>query len=195
VLVNNHGLSRKHVVEGLKLSLKRLDMDYVDIVYAHRPDRLTPMEETVRAFNYVIENGLAFYWGTSEWSADEISEASGIAKQLGLIAPIVEQPLYNILDRKKVEGEFQRLYSRYGLGLTTFSPMKMGLLSGKYNDALKGPPKGSRFAESGDKFAMFMRENYGNDEWQGNVAKAASLKVSLLILSTTSSNMRVACCG
>ena len=195
MLVNNHGLSRKHVVEGLKLSLKRLDMDYVDIVYAHRPDRLTPMEETVRAFNYVIENGLAFYWGTSEWSADEISEASGIAKQLGLIAPIVEQPLYNILDRKKVEGEFQRLYSRYGLGLTTFSPMKMGLLSGKYNDALKGPPKGSRFAESGDKFAMFMRENYGNDEWQGNVAKAASLKVSLLILSTTSSNMRVACCG
>lgn len=176
------------MIEGIKASLKRLDMEYVDIVYAHRPDRLTPMEETVRAFNYVIENGLAFYWGTSEWGADEIAEACGIAKQLGLIAPIVEQPLYNILDRKKVEGEFQRLYERVGLGLTTFSPLKMGLLSGKYNDALEGPPKGSRFAESNDKFAEFMRGNYGNDEWRGNVAKVASLKVSAAYLLTTQSN-------
>jgi len=103
-------------------------MEYVDIAYAHRPDRLTPMEEAVRAFNYMIENGLAFYWGTSEWGADEIAEAVGIAKQLGLVAPIVEQPLYNILDRKKVEGEFQRLYERCGLGLTTFSPMKIGVV-------------------------------------------------------------------
>ena len=153
-------------------------MEYVDIVYAHRPDRLTPMEETVRAFNYVIDNGLAFYWGTSEWAADEIAEACGIAKELGLIGPIVEQPLYNIIDRQKVEGEFQRLYARFGLGLTTFCPMKMGLLSGKYNGAVTGPPKGSRFAESNDKFADFMRGNYGNDEWQANVAKVASLKVS-----------------
>lgn len=92
VLVNNHGLSRKHIIEGLKASLKRLDLDYVDVVYAHRPDRLTPMEETVRAFNHVIEQkGWALYWGTSEWSADEIAEACGIAKQLGLIGPIVEQ--------------------------------------------------------------------------------------------------------
>lgn len=156
-------------------------MEYVDIVYAHRPDRLTPMEETVRAFNYVIENGLAFYWGTSEWAADEISEACGIAKQLGLIAPIVEQPNYSILERKKVEGEFQRLYERCGLGLTTFSPMKMGMLSGKYNDALEGPPAGSRFAESDDKFAQYMRGNYGNDEWRGHVAKVAALKVGFLI--------------
>jgi aryl-alcohol dehydrogenase-like predicted oxidoreductase len=165
------------VIEGLKASLERLDLEYVDIVYAHRPDRLTPMEETVRAFNYVIENGLAFYWGTSEWSADEISEACGIAKDLRMIPPIVEQPLYNIIDRNKVEGEFQRLYKRCGLGLTTFSPLKMGLLSGKYNDALEGPPPGSRFAESKDKFAEFMRENYGNEEWKGNVAKVAKLKV------------------
>lgn len=135
------------------------------------------MEETVRAFNYVIDNGLAYYWGTSEWSSDEIAEACGIAKQLGLIGPIVEQPCYNIIDRKKVEGEFQRLYQRFGLGLTTFSPMKMGILSGKYNDAVNGPPKGSRFAESDDKFASFMRESFGNDEWQGNLAKVASLKV------------------
>jgi aryl-alcohol dehydrogenase-like predicted oxidoreductase len=181
VLVNNHGLSRKHIIEGLEASLERLDLKYVDIVYAHRPDRLTPMEETVRAFNYVIENGMAFYWGTSEWSADEIAEACGIAKELRMVAPIVEQPLYNILDRKKVEGEFQRLYQRFGLGLTTFSPLKMGLLSGKYNDALQGPPSGSRFSESKDKFAEFMRENYGNDEWKSNVAKVAKLKVCLAL--------------
>lgn len=135
------------------------------------------MEETVRAFNYVIENGLAFYWGTSEWSADEITEACGIAKDLRMVAPIVEQPLYNIIDRKKVEGEFQRLYKRCGLGLTTFSPLKMGLLSGKYNEAVDGPPPGSRFSESKDKFAEFMRDNYGNDEWKDNLAKVAKLKV------------------
>lgn len=176
VLVNNHGLSRKHIVEGLKASLERLDLEYVDIVYAHRPDRLTPMEEIVRAFNYVIENGWAFYWGTSGWSADEIAEAYGIAKDLRMLGPIVEQPLYNILDRKKVEGEFQRLYKRCGLGLTTFNPLKMGLLSGKYNDALQGPP-GSRFSESKDKFAGFMRDKYGNEVWKSNVAKVAKLKV------------------
>lgn len=186
ILVNNHGLSRKHVIEGLTASLERLDLEYVDIVYAHRPDRLTPMEETVRAFNYVIEQGMAFYWGTSEWSADEIAEACGIARDLRMIAPIVEQPFYNILERKKVEGEFQRLYKRYGLGLTTFSPLKFGLLSGRYNDAVNGPPPGSRFSESKDKFADFMRENYGNDDWKADVEKVAKLKVSRLPYSCTS---------
>jgi len=106
VLVNNYGLSRKHIIGGLEASFERLQLKYIDIVYAHRPDRLTPIEETARAFNYVIEKGVAFYWRTSEWSSDEISEATGIAKELKLMGPIVEQPLYNILDRKKVEGEF-----------------------------------------------------------------------------------------
>lgn len=141
------------------------------------------MEETVRAFNYVIDKGLAFYWGTSEWSADEISEASGIAKSLGLIGPIVEQPLYNMLDRTKVEGEFQRLYQRCGLGLTTFSPLKFGLLSGKYDDAAEKPPPGSRFSESNDKFAQFMRNDGWNDEWRANIKKVATLKVSLFYTS------------
>jgi aryl-alcohol dehydrogenase-like predicted oxidoreductase len=178
VLVNNHGLSRKHIIEGLTASLARLQLSYVDIVYAHRPDRLTPMEETVRAFNHVINQGKALYWGTSEWGADEIAEACGIAKQLGMIGPIVEQPLYNILDRGKVEGEFQRLYARYGIGLTTFSPLKMGLLTGKYDDAEMEPPEGSRFSESKDKFAEFMRGQYGGEEWKGNVEKVRRLKVS-----------------
>lgn len=178
ILINNHGLSRKHIIEGTRASLNRLQLEYVDIIYAHRPDRLTPMEETVRAFHYVIERGWAFYWGTSEWSADEIQEACGIAKSLGLIAPIVEQPLYNLLDRKKVEGEFQRLYSRSGLGLTTFSPLKMGLLSGKYNSHPTAPPPGSRFADSNDKYVKSVREeSYGNEEWTSTIQKVTKLQV------------------
>lgn len=184
ILINNHGLSRKHIVEGTRASLERLQLEYVDIIYAHRPDRLTPMEETVRAFNHVIEKGWAFYWGTSEWSADEISEACGIARALGLIAPIVEQPLYNMLDRQRVEGHFQRLYSRCGIGLTTFSPLKMGLLSGKYNDATTQPPPGSRFAESNDKFASSVRKDWENEQWAGNIKKIVGLKVCYCRRST-----------
>lgn len=137
------------------------------------------MEETVRAFNHVIEKGWAFYWGTSQWSADEVSEACGIARALGLVAPTVEQPLYNMLDRTKVEGEFQRLYSRCGIGLTTFSPLKMGLLSGKYNDATTQPPPGSRFAESNDGFADSVRKYWENEQWSGTIKKVVKLKVRL----------------
>ncbi|OJK04590.1 hypothetical protein ASPACDRAFT_74210 [Aspergillus aculeatus ATCC 16872] len=175
ILINNHGLSRKHIVEGTRASLERLQLEYVDIIYAHRPDRLTPMEETVRAFNHVIEKGWAFYWGTSEWSADEISEACGIARALGLIAPVVEQPQYNMLTRQKVEGQFQRLYTRCGIGLTVFSPLKMGLLSGKYNEATTQPPPGSRFAESNDKYANYVRSEWEN-EWAGTIRTVQGLQ-------------------
>ncbi len=180
VLINNHGLSRKHIIEGLRASLARLDLEYVDVVYAHRPDRLTPMEETVRAFNHVIsQKGWALYWGTSEWAADEIAEACGIAKQLGLIGPIVEQPMYNLITRRKVEGEFQRLYGRFGIGLTTYSPLNFGILSGKYNESRDGPPAGSRFAEGNDKFINSMRDSYGNSDWTRIIDSARKLKVSL----------------
>ncbi|KAH9681126.1 putative voltage-gated potassium channel subunit beta [Citrus sinensis] len=124
---NDKGLSRKHIVEGTKASLKRLDMDYVDVIYCHRPDTSTPIEETVRAMNYVIDKGWAFYWGTSEWSAQQITEAWGIAERLDL-----------------VEAEYLPLYSNYGIGLTTWSPLASGVLTGKYN---KGSiPPDSRFA-------------------------------------------------
>ncbi|KAK8065576.1 hypothetical protein PG997_012323 [Apiospora hydei] len=194
ILINNHGLSRKHIIEGLRASLDRLQLEYVDIVYAHRPDRLTPMEETVRAFNHVIDRGMAFYWGTSEWSADEIQEAVGIARDLKLIGPVVEQPLYNMLDRQKVEGEFQRLYPRIGLGLTTFSPIKMGLLSGKYNDAADAPPADSRFGASQDRFAEFMRSQYGGEDWRGNIAKVRQLKAVADKLGVTQSQLALAWC-
>ncbi|KAF6141134.1 hypothetical protein GIB67_006579 [Kingdonia uniflora] len=140
---NDKGLSRKHIVEGTKASLKRLDMDYVDLIYCHRPDVSTPIEETVRAMNYVIDHGWAFYWGTSEWSAQQITEAWGVANRLDLVGPIVEQPEYNLLNRHKVESEFLPLYSNYGIGLTTWSPLASGVLTGKYS---KGVPPDSRFA-------------------------------------------------
>jgi aryl-alcohol dehydrogenase-like predicted oxidoreductase len=136
------------------------------------------MEETVRAFNYLIDKGLAFYWGTSMWAADEIAEACGTAKSLGMISPVVEQPHYNLIDWQKVEGEYQRLYSRCGIGLTVFSPLKGGVLTGKYNDAAKEPPKGSRFAESRDSYAEWMRaERYGTDAWLNDIRRVGKLQV------------------
>ncbi|KAG6619492.1 hypothetical protein I3842_Q095500 [Carya illinoinensis] len=147
---NEKGLSRKHVVEGTKASLKRLEMDYVDVIYCHRPDSTTPIEETVRAMNYVIDNGRAFYWGTSEWSAEHITEAWRIAERLDLVGPIVEQPEYNLLSRTKVESEYLPLYTNYGLGLTTWSPLASGVLTGKYNK--KVIPPDSRFALENFKY-------------------------------------------
>ncbi|KAL7757985.1 hypothetical protein ACKLNR_012512 [Fusarium oxysporum f. sp. zingiberi] len=195
ILVNNHGLSRKHIIEGLDASLERLQLDYVDIVYAHRPDRLTPMEETVRAFNYLIDNGKAFYWGTSEWSADEIAEAVGIARDLRMIGPIAEQPFYNILVRDRVEGQFQRLYERTGLGITSFSPLKMGVLSGKYNDIVDGkPPKNSRFEASKDNFADFMRGRIGTDDWKEEIDKVRQLKPIADKLGISQAQLGIAWC-
>lgn len=135
---NAQGLCRKHIVEGLKASLGRMQLDYVDVVFCHRADALTPIEETVRAMNFVIEQGWAFYWGTSEWLASDIQEACEIADRLGLIRPIVEQPEYNIMERNKVEFEYLDLYKKYKLGLTVWSPLCSGALTGKYSAASKG---------------------------------------------------------
>jgi voltage-dependent potassium channel beta subunit len=138
---NDTGLSHKHIIEGVNNSLRRLQLDYVDLVFAHRPDRNTPIEETVRAFDQVIRQGKAFYWGTSEWSAAEITRADGIARQYGLTPPSMEQPEYNMLHRERFEVEYAPLYRDLGYGTTIFSPLASGLLSGKYNN---GIPKGSR---------------------------------------------------
>ncbi|KAJ0871721.1 putative NADP-dependent oxidoreductase domain-containing protein [Helianthus annuus] len=118
-------------------------MEYVDVIYCHRPDICTPVEETVRAMNYVIDNGWAFYWGTSEWSAQQITEAWAVADRLDLVGPIVEQPEYNMFSRHKVESEYLPLYKNHGIGLTTWSPLASGVLTGKYNS---GVPPDSRFA-------------------------------------------------
>lgn len=159
----------------MNLSLKRLDLPYVDVVYAHRPDRDTPMEEVVRGFNYLLDQGKAFYWGTSEWSASEIAEAWRVADKLGLVGPCVEQPQYNLLVRERVEKEYRWLYEAHGLGLTIFSPLKGGVLTGKYN-GLEAPPPGSRLAQSGDGYVKNLRKTLGDDAWQRQLDQTAALK-------------------
>jgi len=143
---NDQGLSRKHVVEGTKAALERLQMEYVDLVYCHRPDVETPIEETVRAMSHLVESGYAFYWGTSEWSAQEIRHAYEIARREHLVPPTMEQPQYNMLHRERVEREYAPLYEDVGLGTTIWSPLASGLLTGKYND---GIPDDSRLATEG----------------------------------------------
>lgn len=171
--INNTGLSRKHIFEGLDQSLERLSLDYVDIVYAHFPDRETPIEETVRAFNHVINQGKALYWGTSSWSAPEIAAACGIADRLGLIRPIVEQPCYNMLDRERVEKEYDYLYEEYGIGTTIWSPLKQGILTGKYND---GIPDDSRFAQTSDKWLVGKKKDFEDGKWEADLEKVRKLK-------------------
>lgn len=133
--INLKGLSRKRVIEGIRGCLKRLELEYVDIVFAHRPDAHTPMDEIVRAFNWIIDQGYTFYWGTSEWSAEEIREACEIANKLNLIGPCAEQPQYNMLHRTRFEVEYARLYKPpISYGTTIWSPLACGLLTGKYSN-------------------------------------------------------------
>jgi len=188
--VNNRGLSRKHIVEGLNMALERLGLDYVDLVYAHRPDRDTPIEETVRAFNHVIDQGKAFYWGTSEWSASEIASAWRYADKLGLIGPLMEQPQYNMLAREKVEAEYNQIIEDTGLGLTIFSPLKGGVLTGKYND---GIPSDSRFAaKDSDPFIKQMNERYGAGGWRTELETVKRLKPIADKLGVTQANLSYA---
>lgn len=150
---NDRGLSRKHIFEGCNAALKRLQMDYVDLIYCHRPDIHTPIEETVWAMNSLINQGKALYWGTSEWSAEQILQAYYIAKNEHLIPPLMEQPEYNMFKREKIEKEYLPLYDLVGLGTTIWSPLASGVLTGKYNN---GIPDKSRI-------------NLANYEWLKNI--------------------------
>ena len=138
---NGRGLSRKHIVESVHASLRRLNTDYLDIYYCHRFDPDTPVEEVVYTMNLLIQQGKILYWGTSEWTAAQIVEAIGIARQHHLIPPTVEQPQYNMFHRRQVEIDLAPVAQKFGIGLTTWSPLYSGILSGKYND---GIPEGSR---------------------------------------------------
>ena len=143
---NDTGLSHKHIIEDMNSALRRLQLDYVDLVFCHRPDPKTPIEETVRAMDIVIKQGKAFYWGTSEWSAAEIMRADAVARQYGLTPPSMEQPQYNMFVRDRFEKEYAPLYSELGYGTTIWSPLASGVLTGKYND---GIPEGSRVTAKG----------------------------------------------
>mmetsp|Transcript_31848 Transcript_31848/g.48857 ORF Transcript_31848/g.48857 Transcript_31848/m.48857 type:complete len:387 (+) Transcript_31848:67-1227(+) len=144
---NENGLSRKHIQEGMRASLSRLKLSYVDIVFCHRPDTLTPTESVVRSMTELVRSGKAMSWGTSEWSSQQITEAFWIARQEGLEPPSVEQPEYHMFHRERVESEYHPMYRLpYNIGTTTWSPLASGLLTGKYND---GIPEGSRATQDG----------------------------------------------
>ena len=143
---NDEGLSRKHITEACRSSLKRMQVDYFDLYFCHRPDPNTPIEETVRAMDDLIHHGLILYWGTSEWSAQQIMEAYAVARQYSLNPPQMEQPEYNMFTRERVEKEYARLYTQIGLGTTIFSPLASGVLTGKYID---GIPEGTRASLKG----------------------------------------------
>ncbi len=140
---NDTGLSYKHIVEGVNNALKRLQLEYVDLVYAHRPDPETPIEETVRAMDLIVRQGKAFYWGTSEWSAASIMRADAVARENHLTPPSMEQPQYNMFWRDRVEAEYAPVFKELGYGSTIWSPLNSGILTGKYNN---GIPEDSRLA-------------------------------------------------
>lgn len=143
---NQHGLSRKHIIEACEEALQRLQVDYLDLYFCHRPDRTVPMEEIARSMNILIQQGKILYWGTSEWTAVEIMDANAIADRLGLEGPKMEQPEYNLFNRWKVESDYLHLFKTAGLGTTIWSPLASGLLTGKYNE---GIPEDSRLALEG----------------------------------------------
>ncbi len=185
---NDTGLSRKHVVEGTLAALERLQLEYVDLVFCHRPDLHTPIEETVRAMSHIIDRGWAFYWGTSEWSAEQIRQAHDVARQEHLIPPTMEQPEYNMFHREKVEGEFARLYDEIGLGATIWSPLASGVLTGKYNE---GIPPGSRMSLKGYEW---VRKRFESDEGLRRVERVKQLMPIAKEIGATMAQRALAWC-
>lgn len=167
---NNTGLSYKHIIEGANAALKRMQTDYVDLIFCHRPDIDTPIEETARAMDQVIRSGKAFYWGTSEWSAVQIQKAYQVAREYGLRPPLMDQPQYNMFHRDKVESEFKPLYDDIGLGTTIWSPLASGLLTGKYND---GIPEDSRL--SMDQYEWLKESLIDSEEGNERLRKVGEL--------------------
>ena len=183
-------LNRKRLLEGIDGSLERLGLPYVDLLFCHRADPETPMEEVVWTMHDIVSSGKATYWGTSEWSAEEIREAWEIADRRNLRKPVMEQPQYNLFVRNKVEREFARLYEGIGLGLTTWSPLASGILSGKY---AKGAPEGSRMTLKGYEW---LRDRLRPDQVEatiklGDIAKELGVTTAQLAIAWAASNPRV----
>ena len=182
---NQTGNSRKHLMEACNEALQRLQVDYLDLFFCHRPDKNTPVEETVWAMNHLLQQGKILYWGTSEWSGVEIMEAHRVAEKYKLIGPAMEQPQYNLFERHKVEVEYAEIYKNVGLGTTIWSPLASGLLSGKYND---GIPKDSRFALQGFDWLK--------DRWMvdDRIKKVKKLSEFAAKLGTTTAALSIAWC-
>jgi len=185
-LPNQSGLSRKHITEACHAALKRLQVDYLDMYFCHRPDKNTPILESVRAMNTLIEQGKILYWGTSEWSAQEIMEAHMAAEKYGLIGPTMEQPQYNMFHRDKFEVEYGQIYKTVGLGTTIWSPLASGVLSGKYNDKF---PEGTRLTNEGMEW---LKERSLTED---RVVKTRELTKIANEIGTTMPKMAVAWCA
>lgn len=166
---NDSGLSRKHIIEGTDAALERLQMDYVDLIFCHRPDIHTPIEETVWAMNHIINQGKAFYWGTSEWNAQQIMQAYSIARREHLIPPLMEQPQYHMFHRQRVEVEYANLYKDIGLGTTIWSPLASGILTGKYNQGIQ---QGTRATLEGYEW---LRRRFEGEDAQRQIKKVGKL--------------------
>jgi voltage-dependent potassium channel beta subunit len=164
------GLSRKHVTDACHAALKRLQVGYLDLYFCHRPDIETPIEETVRAMHALIQQGKVLYWGTSEWSAQQLSEAHGIARELHLTPPTMEQPQYNMFHRERVEIEYAPMYESWGLGTTIWSPLASGVLTGKY---AQGIPHDSRLGLAGYEW---LREQFEKAEGRDQIRRASRLQ-------------------
>lgn len=182
---NLKGLMRKHVVEACHAALKRLQVDYLDLFFCHRPDVNTPIAETVWTMHNLIQQGKILYWGTSEWTAQQITEAHLVAEKYNLIGPTMEQPQYNLLHREKMENEFLPLFKNFGLGTTIWSPLASGVLTGKY---LNGIPKGSRMEIES---LSWIKERVWTDENKNKVQKLKDLSDGLGVSLT---NLSIAWC-
>jgi voltage-dependent potassium channel beta subunit len=185
---NDVGLSFKHIIEGTNAALKRMQLEYVDLIFCHRPDIHTPISETVWAMNQIIRSGKAFYWGTSEWSAAQIMEAHAFARNEHLIPPTMEQPQYNMFHRERVEVEYASLYRDIGLGTTTWSPLASGLLTGKYN---QGIPDGTRASLDGYEW---LRKRFESEESLAQVEKVKRLKPLAEALNCSLAQLAIAWC-
>ncbi len=188
---NQTGLSRKHLTEACHEAMERLQTDYLDIFFCHRPDKNVPIEEVVWTMNILIQQGKILYWGTSEWSAAEIMEAHRVAAQLSLIGPSVEQPQYNLLERNKMEQEFTMIFKTVGMGTTIWSPLAAGLLTGKYNN---GIPEGSRFALEGFdwlKERWMVSDQLERVRQLGEVAREMNASLASLAIAWCVSNKNV----
>jgi len=182
------GLSRKHVYEACRQALQRLQVDYLDLYFCHRPDPEVPMEETVRAMTELIQQGKVLYWGTSEWSAQQLMEAHSAARQYNLIPPTMEQPQYHMFHRERMEVEYGRLYDAIGLGTTIWSPLASGLLTGKYN---QGIPADSRLNLEG---YAWLRKMVESEEGQRRIAKVRELSEIAEELGTNMARLAIAWC-
>ena len=187
-LPTQRGLSRKHVHDACHAALHRLQVDYLDLFFCHRPDHETPVEETVRAMHDLVSQGKVLYWGTSEWSAAQIAEAHGVARSLGLTPPTMEQPEYNLFRRDKVEREFHGLYDTFGLGTTVWSPLASGILTGKYSE---GIPNDSRMAlpEYG-----WLRERIESEEGRRQIQQARELEAVATDVGGSLAQLSIAWC-